>query len=196
MAKDSTQDWKEAKVNWYGQRVKVIRYLSGVSLWHTPGEKPVLIRWVIVLDPEGKCKTEAFFSTDIMLSPIQIVEYYVLRWNVDVTFQESRRHLGVETQRQWSDKAILRATPALMGLFSIVCLMAYRLSKNNEKNGALTPKSTAWYQKQDVTFSDVLAFVRRHIWENKCNKSVNDDGYILFHIQEWDSLLDQLAAVA
>lgn len=194
VAKDPNQDWKEAKVNWYGQSVKLIRYLSGVSLWHTPGEKPVPIRWVLVLDPEGKCKPEAFFSTDIKLSPIQIVEYYVLRWNVDVTFEESRRHLGVETQRQWSDKAISRATPALMGLFSIVCLMAYKLSKS--KNGDLSPKSTAWYQKQDVTFSDVLAFVRHHIWENKYSKSVNDDGYILFHIQEWESLLDQLAAVA
>jgi hypothetical protein len=53
-----------------------------------------------------------------------------------------------------------------------------------------------WYQKQEVTFSDVLAFVRRHIWENKYSKSINDNGYILFHINEWESLLDQLAAVA
>ena len=142
--------------------------------------------------PEGKCKPEAFFSTDVNLSPIKIVEYYVLRWNVEVTFEESRRHLGIETQRQWSDKAIERTTPVLFGLYSIVCLIALRLSKSEE----LTPRSTAWYQKEEITFSDVLAYVKRHIWENKYNKSMDKSGYILFHINEWESLLDQLAAVA
>jgi hypothetical protein len=202
LASDSTQDWKSAYVSWYGQGVKFIHYLTGANLWHTSGEEPVPIRWVLVVDPEGKCRTEAFFSTDIELSPIRILEFlgsrgvcpenYVLRWNVEVTFEESRRHLGIETQRQWSDKAIARTTPVLFGLYSIVCLIALRLSKSNE----LIPQATAWYQKQDVTFSDVLAYVRRHIWENKYNKSMNSSGYVLFHINEWESLLDQLAAVA
>jgi len=192
VANDSTQDWKESYVLWYGQRARLIRYLTGVNLWHTSGEKPVVIRWVLVVDPDGKHKPEAFFSTDTELSAIKIVEYYVLRWSVEVTFEESRRHLGVETQRQWSDKAIERTTPVLFGLYSIVCLIALRLSKNNE----LIPQSTAWYQKQEITFSDVLTYVRHHIWEGKYNKSINDDGYVLFHINEWESLLDQLAAVA
>jgi hypothetical protein len=94
LANDPAQDWKSAYVRWYGQSVKFICYLTGVNLWHTPGEEPVAIRWVLVIDSEGKCKPEAFFSTDIELSAIKIVEYYVLRWNVDVTFEESRRHLG------------------------------------------------------------------------------------------------------
>jgi hypothetical protein len=192
LAIEPTQNWQSATVNWYGQSVKTIRYLTGVNLWHTPGEEPVPIRWVLVIDPEGKCKPEAFFSTDVNLSPIKIVEYYVLRWNVEVTFEESRRHLGIETQRQWSDKAIARSTPVLFGLYSIVCLIALRLSKSEE----LTPRSTAWYQKEEITFSDVLAYVKRHIWENKYNKSMDKSGYILFHINEWESLLDQLAAVA
>jgi hypothetical protein len=140
LAIDPTQNWQSAPVNWYGQSVKVIRYLTGVNLWHTPGEEPVPVRWVLVVDPDGKHKPEAFFSTNIELSPIKIVEYYVLRWNVEVTFEESRRHLGVETQRQWSDKAIGRSTPVLFGLYSIVCLIALRLSKSKE----LIPQSTAW----------------------------------------------------
>ena len=145
-----------------------------------------------MIDPEGKFRSEAFFSTDLQLSAVKIVEYYVLRWNVDVTFEESRRHLGVETQRQWSDKSIQRTTPVLFGLYSIVCLIAVRLSKSKE----IIPQSTSWYQKQEVTFSDVLAYVRRHIWESKYSKSVNAHGYILFLFHEWESLLDQLAAVA
>ena len=153
----------------------------------------MLIRWVLVVDPDGKCKPEAFFSTDAQHTPIQIVEYFVLRWSVEVTFQESRRHLGMETQRQWTDKAIARSTPALMGLFSIVCLMALRLiSKGKE----LVPQTNAWYQKQHVTFSDVLALVRRYIWADKYVKSTHDTGYVLFPVQNWEAILDLLATAA
>ena len=163
---DPDQDWQEVHVKWYGGVMKSIRFLTGVCLWHTPGQKPAPIRWVLVIDPEGKCDPEAFFSTDTQLVATQIVEYFVLRWGVEVTFEESRRHLGVETQRQWTDKAIARSTPALMGLFSIVCLIALKLiSKGKE----LIPQTTAWYEKPEVTFSDVLTFVRRHIWSSRYN---------------------------
>ena len=190
---DPEQDWQEARVKWYGGVSKNIHFLKGVCLWHTPGQKPVPVRWGLVVGPDGKCKPEAFFSTYTQLTPIQIVEYFVLRWSMEVTFQESRRHLGVETQRQWTDKAIARSTPALMGLFSIVCLMALRLISTGKK---LIPQNTAWYQKQEVTFSDVLAFVRRHIWVHKYNKSADSAGYVLFPAQEWEDLLNLLADVA
>ena len=65
---------------------------------------------MLVFDPE-KNKAEAFFSTDMKLAPEQIVNWFVLRWNIEVTFFETRAHLGIETQRQWSDKAIARTTP-------------------------------------------------------------------------------------
>ena len=190
---DPDQDWQEALVKWYGGVTKYIRFLTGVCLWHTPGQKPVLIRWVLVVDPDGKCDPEAFFSTDTQLMPVQIVEYFVLRWGVEVTFQESRRHLGVETQRQWTDKAIARSTPALMGLFSIVCLMALKLISTGKE---LVPQTTAWYQKQDATFSDVLTFVRRYIWDDKYVKSTHNTGYVLFPIQKWEAILDLLAMAA
>ncbi len=172
--------------------MKRIRFLTGVCLWHTPGQKPALIRWVVV-DPGGKYKPEAFFSTDTQLTPIQIVEYFVLRWGVEVTFQESRRHLGVETQRQWTDKAIARSTPALMGLFSIVCLMALKLISTGKE---LIPQTTAWYEKQDATFSDVLTFVKRYIWADKYVKSTYSTGYVLFPVHKWEAILDLLATAA
>ena len=103
----------------------------------------------------------------------------------------------METQRQWSDKAIARSTPALLGLFSIVCLMASRLVSAGKE---LIPQTTAWYEKDCVTFSDVLTFVRRHIWLSKYDKkykrSTHDTGYVLFPIQEWEALLDLLAEAA
>ena len=125
----------------------------------------------------------------------------MVRWNVEVTlrfaqgrlFEESRRHLGLETQRQCSEKAIARSIPALLGLFSLVCVMGEGLSKQMP----LKPQSTAWYWKEEVSFSDVLGLVRRPIWSEKYlyNSRVGDDG-VLFSRDEWQVLLDQLAAAA
>ncbi len=85
------------------------------------GAKP--IRWVLVRDPEGGRDPQAFFSTGPM-SPARIIAIFVRRWQIETTFQEVRAHLGVETQRQWSDAAIERTTPVLLGLYSLVCLWA------------------------------------------------------------------------
>ena len=77
-----------------------------------------------------------------------------------MTFAEVRAHLGVETQRQWSDQAIVRTTPCLLALFSIVTLLAERLVRK----GQLPVRSEAWYRKEQAAFSDTLATVRRHFW--------------------------------
>lgn len=84
LAQDITQPWRDAVVTWYGGETKQVRVLSGTNLWYSPGEKPLLIRWVLVYDPD-KNQAEAFFSTDIGLAPEQIVNYFVLRWNIEVT---------------------------------------------------------------------------------------------------------------
>jgi DDE superfamily endonuclease len=190
---DQTQPWQETTVRWYGGEYKQVRLLSEVCLWYTPGERPVPIRWVLVGDPAGKLRPAAFFSTDLDLAPAQVVEWFVLRWNVEVTFEEGRRHLGVETQRQWSALAIARSTPALFGLFSLVCVMAARLSTVQVLQG----QATTWYLKEGVTFSDVLAYVRRALWATKYfDKSTSQDEQILLSAHDWDVLLDQLASAA
>ncbi|MGC1954558.1 MAG: transposase [Gammaproteobacteria bacterium] len=184
---------KETTVAWYGGKRKRVRLLSGQCLWHTSGFAPVPIRWVLVVDPTGKSRPEAFFSTDRRLTPEKIVEYYVLRWNVEVTFEEGRRHLGLESQRQWSDQAIARTTPALLGLYSLICLMAHRLTTAE----TLLPRSTAWYGKTQATFSDVLAFVRRAIWAGKYfNKSTFRADQVIIHRDDWEVVLNQLASTA
>lgn len=82
---------------------------------------------------------------------------------MEVTFHEVRAHLGVETQRQWSERAIARTTPALMGLFSLVTLLAQDYYGQGPANP--TPvRVAAWYTKTTPTFSDALALVRRHLW--------------------------------
>lgn len=193
LLEDVTALWKSTEVAWYEGTRKEVRLLSGACLWHTPGQAPVQLRWVLVVDPTGTIKPQAFFSTDTEMTPERIVEIFVLRWNVEVTFEETRRHIGVETQRQWSDLAIARTTPVLMGLFSLVCLMACRLLEN----GSLPVRHTAWYKKSDAAFSDVLAFVRRSIWAQKyfVNSMPGNDRLELSR-QECEALLDQLAATA
>lgn len=137
--------------------------MSGINLWYSPGERPLPVRWVLVSDPESN-KAEAFFSTDLELPPVQIIHWFILRWNIEVTFEETRAHLGIETQRQWSSKAIARTTPSLMTLFSLTCLFALEMLKSQ----SMPILSTAWYDKKgEATFSDIIAFVRRSIWAEK-----------------------------
>jgi len=114
---------------------------------------------VLVRDPEGKRDPQAFFSTDIPREPADIIALFVRRWQVEVTFAETRAHLGVETQRQWSDKAIARTTPALLGLYSVISLWACDLL-----NSSSTPYASAWYRKTSLTFSDAIGAVPLALW--------------------------------
>jgi hypothetical protein len=102
----------------------------------------------------------ALLYTDQHVETIHSVEWFVLRWTVEVAFHEVRAHLGVETQRQWSDLAIVRTTPALLGLFSLVTMFAHQLLGKQ----SFPIRQAAWYTKALPTFSDTLAFVRQHLW--------------------------------
>lgn len=156
----SDTPWQEREMEWYGGKRKKLLIFSRTALWYTPGWAPVEIRFVLVRDPEGELRDEAFLCTDPQATPEQILHWVIMRWSVEVTFEEARAHLGVETQRQWSDKAIARTTPVLFGLFSLVTLLALRLSPS----GRIPIQQTAWYHKAEATFSDCIALVRRHIW--------------------------------
>lgn len=117
-------------------------------------------RWV--RDATGEREAQAFLSTDLTATPEQILGWFVSRWRMEPTFQETRAHLGVETQRQWSDLAILRTTPALLGLFSLVTVWADELAR--APSGAVRPQTAPWYDKREPTFSDAIATVRRALW--------------------------------
>jgi hypothetical protein len=148
-------------VDWYGGQRQVLWVFSRTALWSTPGRAPVAIRFVLVRDPEGKLQDAAFFCTDLQTTPKQILPWVVMRWSVEVTCEEARAHLGIETQRQWSDRALARTTPVLLGLFSLVTGLARQLSRG----GQIPVEATAWYHKPEATFSDCLTVVRRHLWQ-------------------------------
>jgi hypothetical protein len=147
-------------VTCYGGAKRKLEVITGTALWYSTGTDPLPIRWVLTRDPEGKREPKAYFSTDPTQSAAAIVEDFVKRWPIEVTFEESRAHLGVETQRQWSDLAIERSTPCLFGLYSLIVLLGLAL----HPDGALPVQQAAWYPKTQATFSDVLATVRWHVW--------------------------------
>ena len=158
--------WSRVTVAWYGGQARQIDFVSDTAVWYHNGKPPVPIRWVLVRDPHGVFETQALLCTNQTIDPSQIVEWFVLRWQLEVTFQETRAHLGVNTQRQWSDKAIARTTPILFGLFSWVTLVANQLP--------ITTRQSAWYCKSVPTFADALATVRLFIWQNNFGISLFD----------------------
>ena len=158
---DPTTVWKPTKIaNWYGSGERMVEIASGTAVWYSTGLFAVPVRWVLIRDPEGGFKTQALLCTDLRADPQKIVSWFVMRWQLEVTFQEMRRHLGFESQRQWSDVAIQRTTPALLGLFSLVTLFAHR--RMVQAAGAL--RQAAWYHKKLPTFADALALVRKELW--------------------------------
>jgi len=154
--------WKEVEITGYSGVRRKVRFISTTCMWGAEGATPVPIRWVLVIDPTGKMDPLPLMSTDPLMTPKQMLELYIDRWSIEVTFEESREHLGVETQRQWSDKAIARSTPVLLGLYSLVCLIANRLGQSE----VLKVEETAWYRKEHATFSDLLRAVRMAIWRD------------------------------
>ena len=153
--------WLRASIDpWYGGDTREVDMATGTAVWYHVGKPVVAIRWVLLRDPQGQFEPQALLCTNLDYSPEQIVRWFVRRWQVEVTFELVRAHLGVETQRQWSDLAIARTTPALLGLFSFVTLMAHQLQRQSR----FQIRQAAWYSKSLPTFADALAWVRSELW--------------------------------
>src|SRR5688572_12230578 len=161
LAQDPTTEWAPITLNdWYGNSKRTIEIVSGTALWYSTGVPAVPLRWVLIRDPQEEFETQALLCTDLAAEPEQIISWFVRRWQMETTFQEVRQRLGFETQRQWSEKALRRTAPALLGLFSLVTLLAHR----HMAEGAQIVRKAAWYDKAHPTFSDALALVRRQLW--------------------------------
>jgi hypothetical protein len=144
----ATRWMKIVMPEWYGGERCTLKIAIGAAIWYHAGLLPVPIRWVLVRNPAGERKPS--LCTDLNASPTEILGWFVQRRSRKTTFQETRDHLGVETQRQWSDLAILRTTRALLGLFSLITIWS--------------PTIAAWYAKTELTFSDAIGAVRRVLW--------------------------------
>jgi hypothetical protein len=156
--------WKTLTVPfWYGEPDRQVQVASATAVWYRSGAPALPLRWVLIRDPLGHFDTQALLCTDPQATPAFILDCFVRRWQMEVTFEEARAHLGVETQRQWSAKAIARTTPCLLGLYSIITLLAQHLFST----GQLFRRCAAWYVKPQATFSDAIASVRRWLWSHE-----------------------------
>jgi hypothetical protein len=162
LADEKTQWSKLTMDDWYGEGPREVDVATDTAVWYHSGKPPVAIRWVLIRDPQERFKPQALLSTNLEYTAEQMLTWFVRRWTMEVTFEEARAHLGMETQRQWNDRAIARATPALLSLYSIITLTAHLLIEK----GATCVRSTTWYSKTRPTFSNAIAWVRRQLWDH------------------------------
>jgi hypothetical protein len=159
---DAQTGWTRHTVaGWYGGAAREVEVASATAVWYHTGKPPVPVRWVLVRDPLAQFRPQALLSTDLESEPVEMLEWFVRRWAVEVTFEEARARLGMETQRQWSDQAIARTTPSVLALFSLVTLLAHHRAGVKQE---LCVRQAAWYVKRLPTFADALAAVRRQLW--------------------------------
>lgn len=182
---DPATKWRSLTIPWYGGVEKTVETATGTCLWYRRGLDPVPIRWVLIRCPEESFKPIALLCSDVQVPPRQILVWFIARWNIEVTFAELRAHLGFETQRQWSEKAIERTTPCLFGLFSLVVLMAKVLHPTS-----IPVRKTCWYAKEEATFIDALAAVRSDLWRHlNCSMSPQHPNLLLIPQTAVSSLL-------
>jgi hypothetical protein len=162
--------WQRIKVTWYDGQQRQMELTSQTAVWYHSGKPVVPIRWVLIRDPQGEYDPLALLCTTLDYSALQIVNWFVRRWQIEVTFAEARRHLGLETQRQWSDKAIARTTPVLLALFSWVTLVAHHLQQTEP----VSVRQATWYVKDRPTFADALSWVRQQLWQTSLTFCMSD----------------------
>jgi hypothetical protein len=184
---DPKTAWSRVAVRWYDGSDRDLEIVSGKALWYHSGMDPLPIRWVLTRDPAGQLEPRAYFSTRPEDQPAAIPAEFVRRWPIEVTFEEARAHLGVETQRPWSDLAIERETPCLFGLYSLVALIGRAL----QASSPIAIRVAAWYPKAEARFSDVLAAVRRECWGSlEIRTSQGDPSYAEIPRAQLDRLLN------
>ena len=159
---DPAAEWSRITIPWYNREERTIEVSTGTAVWYHSGMAPAPIRWVLIRDPLGRFDPVALLCTDLNAASEQIVGWFVLRWQLEVTFHEIREHLGFETQRQWCDKAISRISPFILALFSLVTVLAHTIHREKPA----TVRRTIWYAKENPTFADALALVRKELWPN------------------------------
>jgi len=184
---DPATAWARVTLRWYDGTERVLEVASGSALWYHPGMGPLPVRWVLTRDPAGELEPRGYFSTCPGDDAAAVLAEVIRRWPIEVTFEESRAHLGVETQRQWSDLAINRETPCLFGLYSLVALLGWVLHQDHP----IPIRRSAWYRKGQATFSDVLAAVRRQCWGwLDIRTSARDPAYLEIPRSHFDRLLN------
>ena len=190
VAQSKEDDWTYGDVAWYAGKKKSVRWLTGLGLRYKPRTTLPLIRWVIVQDVESG-HWECFFSTDVTAFPKYIIEAYVTRWALEVTYQEVREHLGLETSKNWCQNSVERTVPCLLGLFTLVTLCFEKICQTSSPQ----PHQNTWYHKAELTFSDAMLAVRKMLWARLIfHDSPKNGGVMKIDPARWEFLSERLSA--
>ncbi len=165
-AVSAAKRFRRFTVGWYGGGTRRVKTQTETGHWFKSGKGLVSIRWVFVRDLEGTHRDEYFYTTDTELSVEQIIGYYTGRWNIETTFEETRSCLHLETTCGWCRQTVLRVTPCLFGLYSVVALLYSQLPADRRV------QAIQWPGKVGITFADALTAVRRWIWAEGVFKQV------------------------
>ena len=160
---DENIAWQTIEITWYDGQPHTIQFTSDTCVWFHYDKPALPIQWVLIRDPQHEFEPLALLSTCPTDEPLWIIQTFISRWCVEVTFEETRRHLGLESQRQWSDNAIARTTPILLGLFSWITLVTEQLHRAGHP---IHLRHSAWYCKSYPTFSDAIATLRLILWQH------------------------------
>lgn len=166
-----TKKRSRLRVNWYGGGQREVEVVTGTNQWEQSGSPLVEVRWVFVRDCTGTHRQEYFFSSDVGMNAAEIIDIYTGRWNLETTFQEMRRHLGLESSCGRKQETVLRVEPCQFGLYTVVALLYQGLPKKYAKVQGLS-----WPGKGHVTFSDSLCAVRRWLWQEWVLKEADGEG--------------------
>jgi hypothetical protein len=159
----NTAERTRLTVTWYGGSTRDIAVVTGTGHWYRIGEDLVEVRWVYVHDGTGTHRDEYFLTTDLTMTPQQIVACYTQRWSIETTFQECREYLKLESTTGYGQQTVLRFTPCLCGLYTRVVLLYLQLPSSSRAVRAIF-----WRGKSTVTCSDMLTCVRRALWQQWC----------------------------
>jgi hypothetical protein len=158
LANDKNQRWIRLSAPWYSGKTKDLDVLTGTCLWYHNTVGGVPIRWILTKDPSGKNKPLAILVTDLRICAEQAIRFFVGRWPIETTFQEINQHLGLETIHTWSDLSVNRTAPVIIASYSIACLI---VSESVSNTGIeIFPEKTSWYSKENITFSDVMVYLK------------------------------------
>jgi hypothetical protein len=152
LAKSRKVPWTKARVDIYGRKVRVW-YKTIRALWYnSAGTRPLNI--VVVRDPSGKRRDDCFFTTDLSMTPTEIIETVARRWALEVTFRDAKQSLGFEEPQSWSRKAVERTAPMAFVLYGLTVLW-YAQHGEALRQGWFVKRP--WYRKKrSASFADML----------------------------------------
>ena len=155
--------WTVLPVVLYGRAVSP-RIFTLEALWYG-ALRSQLIRIVVVRDPSRRRRDEAFFCTDLQQDPAFVLQTYAARWTLEVTFHDSKQHLGFGQAQTQTPTAVQRTAPFAGLVYSLVLLWA---AAHLQQGGTLGWMVRPWYRtKTAVAFPDLLTALQQDLWRTR-----------------------------